>query len=161
MNFIHLPRPSAELLWFHSPSNIHCYWFADLRGPGMQPTFGAGWELVRWPFSHSQGPAYNQKLANLRKFGVPSKKVHMKTSGAGTGPQSCWEQTVVRTIAGQKVLVTIGILWCFALSPNWSQGANTICRCILECNGPFFFYILEGKKRLGKGSELSLASIQI
>lgn len=46
MNFTHLSRASAELLWFHAPSNIHCCWSADLRGPGMQPTVGAGWKLL-------------------------------------------------------------------------------------------------------------------
>lgn len=145
MNFTHLPWASVELLWFHTPS-IHCCWSADLRGPGMQATFGAGWESVLWPFSRSQEPAYNQKLANLRKFGAPSEKVHMKMLGTGTGIQICWEQTGFLTIAGQKVLVTISILWCFTLSPNWSQGAQTTCRRILDCNEPFFFYIPEWKR---------------
>lgn len=164
MNSTHLPRVSVELLWFQTPSDIHCYCSADFSGPGMQPTFGAGWELVPWPFSHSQEPAYNQKLANLRKSGMPSKKVHTKTSGTGTRIQICWEQTGLLTRAGQNVLATIGILWCFTSSPNWSQGAHTICRCSLECNEPFFFFFPHTRvkeKRLGKGSELSLVSIQI
>lgn len=146
MNFTRPPRASAELLWFHAPSNVRCCWSADLRGPGMHSTFGAGCELVLWPFSRSQEPVYNQKLANLKKFGVPSRKVHMKTLGTGTGIQICWEQTGLLTMAGQKVLVTIGILWCFTLSPNWSQGAHTICRRISDCNEPFFFYIPGWKK---------------
>lgn len=161
MNFSHLPRASAEWLWFHTPSNIHCCWPPDLRGPGMQPIFGAGWELVLWPFSHSQEPAYNQKLANLRKFGVPTKKVPMKTRGTGTGIQICWEQTELLTMAVQKVLVTIGILWCFTLSPSWSQREHTMCRCILDCSEPFFSPTYQSEKRLGKGSGLSLATIHI
>lgn len=84
---------------------------------------------------------------------MPSKTVHTKTSGTGTRIQICWEQTGLLTRARQNVLATIGILWCFTSSPNWSQGAHTICRCSLECNEPFFFFFStyqSKRKKAGK-----------
>lgn len=88
--------------------------------------------------SFSQEPPYNQKLADLREASVPSKNFTWNIRARNWDPNLLRPNRVFyhsrAESAGNKRHFVV-----FHTEPQLEpRRAHTICRCILDCNEPFF-----------------------